>query len=171
MNNKDYKPKLDIDKSVATFPGSHIIGDVKIGENSSVWYNAVIRGDRGPIFIGKNSNIQDNCVIHCADNLATVLGNNVSVGHGAILHGCEIGENVLIGMNATVLNGAKIAKDSIVGAGALVTEGKEFPEKSLILGVPGKLVRQLEVNEIEKIKENALVYVELSKENHISKSS
>lgn len=171
MNSKDYNPKLDIDKTVATLPGSHIVGDVKIGENSSVWYNAVIRGDRGPIVIGKNSNIQDNCVIHCADNLTTALGDNVSVGHGAILHGCEIGENVLIGMNATVLNGAKIAKNSVVGAGALVTEGKEFPEKSLILGVPGKLVRKLSLNEIEKIKENALVYVDLAKENHISKSS
>jgi carbonic anhydrase/acetyltransferase-like protein (isoleucine patch superfamily) len=172
MSNKDFNSlKLDFDKTVATFPGSHIIGDVKIGENSSVWYNAVIRGDIEPIVIGKNSNIQDNCVIHCTDNLPTTLGDNVSVGHGAILHSCEIGENVLIGMNATVLNKAKIGKDSVVGAGTLVAEGKEFPEGSLILGVPGKVVRQLTLDEIEKIKENALVYVELAKENHISKSS
>ena len=171
MDDKDFdSPKWDIDKTVVTFPGSHIIGDVKIGENSSVWYNAVIRGDRGPIIIGKNSNIQDNCVIHCADDLTTALGDNVSVGHGAILHGCEIEDNVLIGMNATVLNGAKIGKGSVVGAGALVTERKEFPEGSLILGVPGKLVRQLSLEEMEKIKINALVYVKLSKENHASRS-
>ena len=164
MNNKDsYNSKLDIDKTVLTFPGSHIVGDVKIGENSSVWYNAVIRGDRGPIIIGKNSNVQDNCVIHCKDNEPTMLGDNVSVGHGAILHGCEIQDNVLIGMNATVLNEAKIGKDSVVGAGALITEGKEFPEKSLIIGVPGKLVRQLSSEEVEKIKENASIYVELAK--------
>ncbi|MDR2966857.1 MAG: gamma carbonic anhydrase family protein [Methanobacteriaceae archaeon] len=172
MNNKYYhKPKLDIDKTVATFPGSHIIGDVKIGENSSVWYNAVIRGDRGPIVIGKNSNVQDNCVIHCNDNLITYLRDNVSVGHGAILHGCQIENNVLIGMNATVLDGAKIGKDSVVGAGALVTGGKEYPEKSLILGVPGKIIKKLNSEEIAKIKENALIYAELAKEKHVSKSS
>ncbi len=163
--------KWDIHESVTTFPGSHIIGDVKIGENSSVWYNAVIRGDRSAIVIGKNSNIQDNCVIHCADNLTTILGDNVSVGHGAILHGCEIGDNVLIGMNATVLNGAKIGKGSIIGAGALVTEGKEFPDESLILGVPGKLIRQLNSEEVDQIKKNALIYVDLAKENNASKSS
>ena len=164
MNYKDFNSlKLDIDKTVARFPGSHIIGDVKIGENSSVWYNAVIRGDRGPIVIGKNSNVQDNCVIHCADDLITSLGDNVSIGHGAILHGCEIHDNVVIGMNATVLNGAIIGKDSVVGAGALVTERKEFPEKSLIVGIPGKLVKQLSFEEVEKIKENALIYVELAK--------
>jgi len=163
MNYKDFNIlKQDIDKTVAKFPGSHIVGDVKIGENSSVWYNAVIRGDRGPIVIGKNSNVQDNCVIHCADNITTSLGNNVSIGHGAILHGCQIKDNVIIGMNATVLNEAKIAKDSVVGAGALVTEGKEFPERSLIIGVPGKVVRQLSSEEVEKIKENALIYVELA---------
>ena len=172
MTSKGLKDmKLDIDKTVATFPGSHIIGDVKIGKNSSVWYNAVIRGDRGPIVIGKNSNIQDNCVIHCADNLLTSLGDNVSIGHGAILHGCQIEDNVLIGMNATVLDGAKIGKNSVVGAGALVTGGKEFPENSLILGVPGKVVKQLTPEEAEKIKKNALIYVELAKQKYVSKSS
>jgi len=164
MSYKDFNHlKLDIDKTVAVFPGSQIIGDVKIGENSSVWYNAVIRGDRGPIVIGKNSNVQDNCVIHCADEVITSLGDNVSIGHGAILHGCQIMDNVVIGMNATVLNYAKIGKDSVVGAGALVTEGKEFPERSLIVGIPGKVVKELSSEEVEKIKENAEIYVELSK--------
>jgi carbonic anhydrase/acetyltransferase-like protein (isoleucine patch superfamily) len=164
-------PKPNIDKSVVTFKGTHIIGDVKIAENSSVWYNAVIRGDRGPIIIGKNSNIQDNCVIHCSDTITTILKDFVSVGHGAIVHGCEIGENVIIGMNATILNDAKIGNNSIVGAGSVVTEGKEFPDKSLILGIPGKRVRSLSSEEIEKIKLNALVYVELAKNSQLSIST
>lgn len=158
----DLKPVLH--KSVRTFEGSHIIGDVKIGENSSVWYNAVIRGDKGPIIIGKSTNIQDNCVIHCSDTLTTTLKDFVSVGHGAIIHGCEIGENVIIGMNATILNDSKIGNDSIIGAGSVVTEGKEFPDKSLILGVPGRVLRQLTSDEINKIKLNALNYVELMKD-------
>jgi len=154
------KPTLD--KSVITFPGAYIIGDVTIGENSSVWYNAVIRGDRGPIVIGKNSNVQDNCVIHCSDTITTTLGDNVSIGHGAIIHGCEIGNNIIIGMNATVLNNAKIGNDSVVGAGAVVTENKEFPDRSLIIGTPGRVVKELTDEEIAKIKLNAHVYVDLA---------
>jgi len=161
-NLNDLKPVLH--KSVKTFEGSHIIGNVKIGENSSVWYNAVIRGDRGPIIIGKSTNIQDNCVIHCSDTSTTILNDFVSVGHGAIIHGCEIGENVIIGMNATILNDSKIGNNSIVGAGSVVTEGKEFPDKSLILGVPGRVIRRLNFDEIEKIKLNALTYVDLMKD-------
>lgn len=165
-NLKDIKPIID--DSVKLFKGSHIIGDVNIGENSSVWYNAVIRGDRGPIVIGKNSNVQDNCVIHCSDTLTTSLGDYVSVGHGAIIHGCEIGENVIIGMNATILNDAKIGNDSIIGAGSVVTERKEFPDRSLILGTPAKFIRELTDGEIEKLKLNALIYVELANEPQFS---
>ena len=164
MNIQEYNNlKPNLDKSVITFPGAHIIGDVKIGENSSVWYNAVIRGDRGPIVIGKNSNVQDNCVIHCSDTSITSLGDYVSIGHGAIIHGCEIGNNVIIGMNATVLNNAKIGNDSMVAAGSVVTEGKEFPDRSLIVGTPGKLIRELSDEEVENLKLNALWYVDLSK--------
>jgi len=152
-----------IHDSVKILSGAHVVGDVKIGENSSVWYNAVIRGDRGPIVIGKNSNIQDNCVIHCSDTLTTSLGDYVSIGHGAIIHGCQIGENVIIGMNATILNDAIIGNDSIVGAGSVVTEGKEFPDRSLIVGTPGKLIRELSDEEVENLKLNALWYVDLSK--------
>ena len=148
-------------------PGAYVIGDVKIGEKSSVWYNAVVRGDRGPIVIGKYSNVQDNCVIHCSDSITTTLGDYVSIGHGAIIHGCEIGENVIIGMNATILNDAKIGNNSIVGAGSVVTEGKEFPEKSLILGTPAKLIRELTDKEVESLKSNALAYVNLSDEHQI----
>jgi carbonic anhydrase/acetyltransferase-like protein (isoleucine patch superfamily) len=151
-----------IHDTVKILPGARVMGDVKIDENSSVWYNAVIRGDRGSIVIGKNSNVQDNCVIHCSDTITTILGDYVSIGHGAIIHGCEIGENVIIGMNATILNDAKIANDSIVGAGSVVTEGREFPERSLIIGTPAKLIRELTDEEVEKLKSNALIYVKLA---------
>ena len=143
-------------------PGAKVIGDVKIGKKSSVWYNAVIRGDLAPIKIGSYSNIQDNCVIHVTDKHGVKIGDYVSVGHGAILHGCKIKDNVLIGMNATVLNAAVINENSIVGAGAVVTQNKEFPPGSLILGVPAKVVRELTKKEIKSIKENAIKYYELA---------
>lgn len=154
---------MKINESAKVFPGVHLIGDVEIDENVSIWYNAVVRGDCGKIKIGKNSNVQDNCVLHSTDGFSVDIHDNVSIGHGAILHGCEIQDNVIVGMNATILNGAKIAKDSIVGAGALVTEYKEFPEKSLILGSPAKAIRELNSEEIESITENANTYVKLSK--------
>ncbi|MDR2829880.1 MAG: gamma carbonic anhydrase family protein [Methanobrevibacter sp.] len=154
---------MKISDSAKIFPGVHVIGDVKISENVSVWYNAVIRGDCGDIKIGKNSNVQDNCVLHSTEGFSVDVHDNVSIGHGAILHGCEIQDNVIVGMNATILNGSKINEDSIVGAGALVTEHKEFPEKSLILGSPAKVVRELSHEEIEIITENANTYVELAK--------
>ncbi|MDR0912084.1 MAG: gamma carbonic anhydrase family protein [Methanobrevibacter sp.] len=153
-----------MDKSAKIFHGAQVLGDVEIGKNSSIWFNAVIRGDRGKIIIGNNSNIQDNCVLHGSLEIDTHIGDNVSIGHGAIIHGCEIEDNVLIGMNATVLNKAKIGKNSIVGANALVSENKEFPEGSLILGIPAKVVRELNSKEIEAIKLNAKEYVDLSKE-------
>jgi len=155
---------MKIHKTAKILPGSHVLRDVELCENSSVWFNAVLRGDRGRIKIGKNSNVQDNCVIHSSPGLTLDIKDNVSIGHGAVIHGCNIDENVIIGMNATVLNRAKIAKNSIVGAGSLVTEGKEFPEGSLIIGSPAKAVRKLSPEEIEEIKLNALFYVELAKE-------
>jgi carbonic anhydrase/acetyltransferase-like protein (isoleucine patch superfamily) len=153
-----------IHKTVKILPGVHIIRDVEIGENSSIWFNAVLRGDRGKIKIGKNSNVQDNCVIHASPGSTTILKDNVSIGHGAIVHGCQIDDNVIVGMNATILNRSKISKNSIVGAGALVSEDKEFPEGSLILGIPARTIRKLTPEEIKSIEDNALHYVELSKE-------
>ncbi len=147
-----------VHESVKIFEGAKIIKNVEIDEDSSVWYNAVIRGDMSSITIGKCSNIQDNCVIHSSYNFPVILGDYVSVGHAAVLHGCKIGDNSLIGINSTILNGAKIGKNSIVGAGAVVTEGKEFQDESLILGVPAKAVRKLKEEEIERVKENALRY-------------
>ena len=116
------------------------------------------------IKIGNNSNVQDNCVIHCSKDFPVVIKENVSVGHGAVVHGCTLEDNVLIGMNATVLNGAKIGKNSIVGAGAVVSEGKEFPEGSLILGVPAKAIKEVSDEQIEMIANNAKNYVKLSKQ-------
>ncbi|MDD5959805.1 MAG: gamma carbonic anhydrase family protein [Methanobrevibacter wolinii] len=154
---------MEIKESTEIFPGTHIVGDVELDENVSVWYGAVIRGDVAPIKIGKNSNVQDNCVLHATKDIPLTIGDNVTIGHGAVVHGCTIEDNVLIGMNATVLNNAHIGKNSIVGAGAVVSEGKEFPEGSLILGVPGKLIKQVSKEQIESIQENADHYVKLSK--------
>ena len=154
-NNKD---------SIVICPGAQVFGDVELGENVSVWHGAVIRGDTDSITIGDNSNVQDNCVVHCTRGFPVIIGKNVSVGHGAVVHGCRLDDNVLIGMNATVLNGAHISKNCIVGAGAVVSEGKEFPEGSLILGVPAKAVKQLSPEQVQLIQNNADNYVKLSKQ-------
>ena len=114
------------------------------------------------IIIGSCSNIQDCCVIHCSKGYPTVVGDYVSIGHGAVIHGCKIEDNVLVGMNATILNGAKIGENCIIGANALVTQNKKIPPNSLVLGVPGRVVRELTEEEIRSIKENALRYVKLS---------
>lgn len=158
---------MKIKESVKIFPGAYVIGDVEIEEDCSIWYGAVIRGDRGTIKIGKGSNVQDNCVIHSSPTSTMTIGENVSIGHGAIVHGCDIEDNVLIGMNATILNDAKIGKNSIVGAGAVVSEGKEFPEGSLILGVPGRLIKETTPEQKEHIVLNAKEYVKLAKEYDI----
>ena len=153
---------MAINKSVVVLKGTVIDGNVNINEKSSVWFNAVLRGDIEPLNIGKFSNIQDNCVLHSSKGYPLIIGDHVSVGHAAILHGCTVRDNCLIGMNATVLNGATIKKNSIVGAGAVVTEGREFPEKSLILGVPAKFVRTLQNEEIKNIKDNAINYAKMA---------
>ncbi len=151
-----------IHPTVKIMPGVYLVGRVEMGEHSSAWYNAVLRGDREPITIGKYSNIQDNCVLHSTVGYPLELGDYVSVGHAAVLHGCKIGDNSLIGMNATLLNGSQIGENSIVGAGALVTQGKKFPPGSLILGMPSRAVKELEDHEQQKIRENALRYAKLA---------
>lgn len=154
---------MDIKESAVILDGAHVIGDVELDENVSVWFGAVLRGDVSSIKIGKNSNVQDNCVVHCSKDFPVEIGENVSIGHGAVIHGCTIDDNVLIGMNATVLNGAKIGKNSIVGAGAVVTEGKEFPENSLILGLPARAVREITPEQAQHILNNSQNYLNLSK--------
>ena len=146
------------------FEGARIIGDVEIGDGSSVWYNAVLRGDIEPIRIGYRSNIQDNCVVHASRGYPVKVGDYVSVGHAAVLHGCTIQDNVLVGMNSTILNGALVAENSVVGAGAVVTSGKGFLPRSLIMGVPARAVRELNDDEIESIRENAERYFPLAQE-------
>ena len=148
-----------IDKSVFIAEGAKIIGSVEIGENSSVWFNAVIRGDSNDVKIGYGSNVQDNAVIHTSRDFGVNIGDNVTIGHGAIVHGCTIGNNVMIGMGAIVLDGAVIEENSIIGAGALVTQGKIVPAGSLAFGNPAKVVRQLTEEEIKSISDNAVYYV------------
>ncbi len=162
MDFKGKSPKISETAFIAD--SADVIGDVEVGEFSSVWFNAVLRGDRNKIKIGSRTSIQDNVVIHVDHVNEVQVGDNVSVGHGAVLHGCRIGSNVVIGMNSSVLNGAEIGKNSIVGANALIPEGKKFPENSLIIGVPGKVKREIEEAEIEAIAKNAAEYVELVKE-------
>lgn len=141
-----------------------ITGDVTLGKDSSVWFSAVIRGDGPHIEIGERSNIQDGCVLHADPGYPLAVGSRVTIGHGAILHGCEVGDGSLIGMGAIVLNGAKIGKNCIVGAGALVTGGKEFEDGMLILGSPAKAVRRLTPVEIASNLSSAKHYVEQAKE-------
>ena len=155
---------MKIDPSVYTAPGAHIVGNVTIGAGSSVWYNTVIRADEAPIIIGNNTNIQDLVTVHVGMDQPAVLGDGVTVGHNAIVHGCTVEDNVIVGMGAILLNGSHIRRNSIVGAGALVTQGKDFPEGSLILGSPAKVVRSLTPEEIEGIRRNAEVYVKLAAE-------
>lgn len=122
---------------------AQVIGEVHLGENASVWCGAVIRGDSDSIRVGRNTNIQDLAVLHADEGVPLVIGDNISVGHQAMLHGCTIGDGSLIGIQAVILNGAKIGKNCIVGAGSVVTENKEFPDGSMIIGAPARVTRQL----------------------------
>ncbi len=137
-----------------------VIGSVRLKDASSVWFNCVLRGDNDWIEIGERSNIQDGSVLHTDPGLTLTIGNNVTVGHKVMLHGCTIGNNTLIGIGSTILNGARVGDDCIVGAHALITENKEFPDGSLILGSPARVVRQLTPNEILMISESANTYVD-----------
>ena len=141
-------------------PGARVIGAVELQARASVWFGAVLRGDNEPITVGAGSNIQENSVLHTDMGFPLTIGENCTVGHGAILHGCTLGDCALIGMGATVLNGAVIGPRSLVGAGALVTEGKEFPEGVLIVGRPAKIVRELTEDEIKGLELSALHYQE-----------
>ncbi len=141
--------------------GAHAVGDVALGENVNIWYGAVLRGDTGKITVGEGSNIQDNCVLH----EETTVGKDCTVGHGAILHGCTVGDRCLIGMGAIVLNGAKLGAECMVGAGALVTGKTDAPDGSLLLGSPAKVVRPLTEDERLALLEDARVYVQKAKKD------
>ena len=141
--------------------GAILVGDVEVGDDSSVFYNAVLRGDLAPIRIGRRTNIQDNVTVHVSTDVPTVIGNEVTVGHNAVLHACTIDDNVMVGMGAIVMDGAHIKKNCIVGAGAIETQGKEFPENSLVLGAPAQVVRELTTEEIEGVRGGVERYVEI----------
>lgn len=140
-----------------------IIGDVVLEEGVSVWYGAVLRGDGDSIKIGKNSNVQDNTVVHVDPGNPVSVGENVTIGHQCIIHGCSIGDNCLIGMGAIVMNGAKVGDDCLVGAGALLTENKEFPEGSMIIGSPAKIRSEVSEDGKQLIRESAEHYVNESR--------
>lgn len=139
---------------------AQVMGDVHLAAGASVWFGAVLRGDTEPIVVGEGSNIQDGSVLHADIGLPLTIGRHVTVGHQVMLHGCTIGDESLIGIGAVVLNGAKIGKNCLVGAGALVTEGKAFPDGSMILGSPARVVRQLSPEQIEGLRRSAQHYVE-----------
>ena len=140
-----------------------VIGDVTLCENASVWYGAVIRGDADSIFIGKGSNVQDCAVLHTDKGFQLKLGEKVTVGHSAVVHGAEVGDNVIVGMHATLLNGCKIGKNSIIGAGALVREGQVIPPRSVVVGMPAKVLKEATDAQIEGTIENARHYIELGR--------
>jgi carbonic anhydrase/acetyltransferase-like protein (isoleucine patch superfamily) len=140
-------------------PDATLIGDVRVGRNAGFWFGVVIRGDNEPIIIGDDSNVQEHTVMHTDPGYPLTIGQGCTIGHRALLHGCTIGDNSLIGMGAIVLNGARIGRNSLVGAGALVTEGKEFPDNSLIVGSPAKVIRTLDDAAVAKLRGSAAHYV------------
>ena len=140
--------------------GARLVGDVKLGQNVSIWYNAVLRGDVCQIIVGDNSNVQDCCVVHGQQGKPVIIGKGVSVGHGAILHGCTVGDNSLIGMGAIVLDGAVVGKNCIIGAGAVVTQNTIVPDNSMFLGCPAKFVKTVSDEQAESNRQNAIHYVQ-----------
>lgn len=151
-----HTPQLHVDTWVA--PGSNLIGKVVLEEGASVWFGCTIRAEHEEIRVGEGSNVQENVVMHIDPGFPLTIGRNCTIGHKAMLHGCTIGDNSLIGMGATVLNGAKIGENCLIGAGALITENKEIPDNSLVMGAPGKVVRQLDAAAAQKLTQSALHY-------------
>lgn len=154
-----HAPQTPKDGSAWVAPGARVMGKIVLEEGANIWFGAVLRGDNEVIHVGRGSNIQENSVLHTDPGFPLTIGAECTIGHGAILHGCTLGDGVLIGMGATVLNGATIGAESLVGAGALVTEGKSFPPGSLIVGSPAKAVRSLSDAERQKLRLSAARYV------------
>ncbi len=150
-----------MEKQIYLAPGAHIIGDVTLGNNIGIWYNAVIRGDTGRIVIGDDSNVQDNCTLHTDAGHSIKIGRGVSIGHGAIVHGCSVDDNTVVGMGAILLNGAVVGKNCIIGAGALITGKMNIPDNSIVVGNPGHVLRSMREDEVEANKKNAAHYLDL----------
>lgn len=157
------EPKIDETAFIAE--SVDIIGKVTIEKNANIWYGTVLRADDNYITVGENSNIQDGSVVHISEKFPTIIGNNVTVGHKSIIHGCEIGDNTLIGMGSIVLDGAKVGEFTLLGAGSLVPPGKEIPSGVLAMGSPAKVIRELSQEEKENLTKSALKYVNLAN-NH-----
>ncbi|HET7312863.1 gamma carbonic anhydrase family protein [Salinisphaera sp.] len=156
----DIAPEVPANGDYFIAENATVVGRVRLAERSSIWFNAVVRGDQEPIVIGEASNVQDACVLHTDPGYPLTLGARVTVGHQAMLHGCTIGDNSLIGIQAVVLNGATIGRNCLIGAGALIAEGKTIPDNSLVMGAPGRVKRELEAEEIEALGHGAAHYVE-----------
>ncbi|MEO1721278.1 MAG: gamma carbonic anhydrase family protein [Pseudomonadota bacterium] len=154
----DVAPVLPADEPFFVAPSADVIGNVHLEGEVSIWFGAVLRGDNEPIRIGWGSNVQDGAIFHTDPGFPMTLGREVTIGHGAIVHGCTIGDGSLVGMGATVLNGARIGQGCLIGAGALVTEGKEIPDGSLVLGTPGKVARTLNAEAQAALRETAAGY-------------
>jgi carbonic anhydrase/acetyltransferase-like protein (isoleucine patch superfamily) len=154
------RPDLPSQDEYWIAPTAVVLGNVILKKNASVWFNAVLRGDNDPIVIGENSNIQDGSVLHTDTGSPLTIGNNVTVGHMVMLHGCTIGDNSLVGIGSVILNGAKIGKNCLIGAKALITEGKEIPDNSVVMGAPGKIVRTMDEQGAQMLTASALHYVE-----------
>jgi len=162
---RSYKTKTPrIDDSAFLAENAAVIGDVEIGKDANIWYGAVLRGDEDRIEIGRGANVQDNATVHTAPGFDARIGEGVTVGHNAIIHGCQIGDNTMIGMGACVMNGAVVGKNCIIAAGALVTENTIIPDGKLCVGVPAKIFRDVSPEQIEMIRENGETYVELGRE-------
>jgi len=164
----DATPTLPSPGNYWIAPNAQVIGNCILHHNASVWFNAVLRGDNDPITIGENSNIQDGAILHTDLGIPLTIGKNVTVGHLAMLHGCEIGDNSLIGIGAVVLNRAVIGKNCIIGAKALIPEGKVIPDNSLVMGAPGKVIREVGPEQAQFLTGSALHYVENWKRFHAS---
>lgn len=155
----DIAPSVPADGRYWLAPDARVVGRVILGEDANIWFGAVLRGDNEPMTIGARSNIQDGAVLHSDPGFPLTIGEDCTVGHAAILHGCTIGAGSLIGMGATILNGARIGKGCLVGANALVTEGKEFPDHSLIVGSPARVLRTLDEESVARLKQLSAHYV------------
>lgn len=153
-----------IHESVFVAPGAYLIGDIRVGKESTIWFNAVLRGDEGPITIGEQCSIQDNTTIHLYEGSPVVIGDGVTVGHNVILHGCKVGSRSIIGMGSTILDNVEIGEECIIGANTLLTSGIKIPPRSLVVGSPGKVVRELKEKDLRMIQMSIDVYVQKGKE-------
>lgn len=154
----EHEPRLPSDGSAYIAPGAQVMGQVTLGSEVTIWFNAVLRGDNEPMVIGNRSNIQDGCVLHVDPGFPLDVGEDVTVGHMAILHGCSVGDGTLVGMGALIMNGARVGRGCLIGANAMITEGKEIPDYAVVMGQPGRVVRTMEPEKAAELRRAANVY-------------